>query len=116
MTNSQSQRGAIRALMAFFALVLPVLAYLVWDQALDFDPCNNILKHPGVDCLDSGAGGIAVGAAVLLSGLAITSGAIRKGRAVYGNLPEPALMAWIGLSMALTGAGFAYAGATMYAR
>ena len=110
MPDPNSNRSLTRTIMALFCLILPVLAFIVWEQALDFDPCNNILKNPGSDCLESGAGGIGAGALVAIVGLGIVQGAVTKGFAVYGSRLEQSMMIWIGMALAVTGAGIIYAG------
>lgn len=108
-----AQEGAIGGI-ALLALVLTVLAltmlaFVAWDQALDFDPCDNVFKAAWRPCLTSRTSGLVVGGLLILIGGAIAQAAIRNGPRVFGNLRDTAMMAWTGLCVTLIGAAMAYA-------
>ena len=95
--------------VALFSAIVTVVAVIAWDEALDFDPCDNVIKHASVDCVEPGLSGILVGALVIFIGGSITVGALRNGLRVYGRWTEPVLFVWLGLAMAITGGAIAYA-------
>ncbi len=108
-----AEEGAIKGIallmLGLAVLALTVLAIIAWDQALDFDPCDNIFKAAGRPCLNSPTSGLVAGGVVIFIGGAIAQGAIRNGRRVFGNLRDTAMMAWLGLCMAMTGAAMVFA-------
>jgi hypothetical protein len=103
-------KGAAFLQLLLASFTLPVLAAMAWHQALDFDPCDNIFSRAGgTRCLTSPVGGAVAGGLAMFIGGGIAQGALRNGRRVFGNWRDPALMAWIGLCMAATGAAMLYA-------
>lgn len=102
-----------RLALAAFACMLPVLAFAAWDQALNFDPCNNIFKNPGTACLESGWGGIAAGLFFAFIGASIAVGAVIRGKRVLGSKVDAGLLCWIGLCMTAVGSAAMYAGFSM---
>lgn len=109
MSQTAKGNNLVAPVLGLFTVLVTALAFIVWDQVLDFDPCNNVLKHPGADCLEPGLAGIIVGGAVIFLGLSFARGAVRKGRETYGRWLEPLLFLWSGLMVATTGAAVVYA-------
>jgi uncharacterized membrane protein YfcA len=102
-------KGSALLNLLVFACILPVLAVMAWHQALAFDPCDNIFKRPGNGCLTSPVGGFVAGGFAMFIGGGIAQGALRNGRRALGNWRDAALMAWVGLCIAATGAAMLYA-------
>ncbi|MEO1730530.1 MAG: hypothetical protein AAFR64_07305 [Pseudomonadota bacterium] len=109
MTHQPRSPDAAAMAAGFMALIVSVLAVIIWHQALDFDPCDNVIKAAGADCLEPGVTGLIVGAVLVLFGGSIAWGAVRNGRVAFGNWLEVIIYAWLGVMVAVIGSGFAYA-------
>ena len=111
--HASDNTGTRVGYLGLFACILTVIVFVVADQALNFDPCNNVFKQAGVECLESGWGGVLVGLFFAFIGASIAVGAVVRGRKVLGNRLEAFLLGWIGLCMTAIGTAAMYAGFSM---
>ncbi|MEL7320096.1 MAG: hypothetical protein AAFN04_15820 [Pseudomonadota bacterium] len=95
--------------LRFYALiggvfVASVLAYASWDQALHFDPCDNIFKPPSRACETSPWGYGGAGAFTAFIGVQVLYWTVVKGPRALGSRAQAVMAGWIALCVAVLGA------------
>lgn len=91
------------------SFVLSVLAFMSWDQALGFDPCNNIFKPPARECVTSTIEPTIVGVFFALLGASFVGGALTRGPRILAGKAQVWLAAWCGVCVILMGAALVFA-------
>ena len=109
MPNRNGDREDWFTGLAIACFVLVVLAFMAWDQALNFDPCNNIFKPPAQPCVTSALEPVIVGALVALLGAAFVHGALTRGPHMLVSRMQVWMAAACGLCVFLMGAALVFA-------
>ncbi|MBS7670228.1 hypothetical protein [Croceicoccus gelatinilyticus] len=95
-----------------FCFIFPVLGFVVWDQALDFDPCANVFTRPG-KCLESSYSFAGGGAFVIVLGVMFGVAAIRGNPGETRGPLDWIPPFWLGLWMTVIGSAMIYSALSM---
>lgn len=109
MTERNDNRKLITLGLALAAFTFSVLAYASWDQALDFDPCDNVFKPPSQKCVTSAVEPMIVAGFVMLVAGAIFRGLLTRGVSVLGSSLNVLLSVWMCLCAMLVGLALIFA-------
>jgi hypothetical protein len=108
MTESRSDDLLKTGGLFLAACVFSVLAYASWDQALDFDPCNNFFKPPSQKCVTSALEPVIIGLFVIGIAGGVLQGLVRRGAQVLGSATRVMLSAWMCVCAMLVGAALIF--------